>query len=85
MRLRAKPEGAAARVKGAVQPASDTPWREAPWCAVDLELTGLDAGDELHVARADFIPEEAVHLERVARVVTVDGRQRADCRHGYGD
>lgn len=24
------------------QPAPETPWREAGWCAVDVELTGLD-------------------------------------------
>lgn len=28
-------------------PAADTPWREAGWCAVDLELTGLDRSDQI--------------------------------------
>jgi DNA polymerase-3 subunit epsilon len=42
------PRGAAARFKEASQPPPDTPWREARWCAVDLELTGLDArADEI--------------------------------------
>jgi DNA polymerase-3 subunit epsilon len=42
------PRGAAARFKGAPQPPPDTPWRQARWCAVDLELTGLDArADEI--------------------------------------
>lgn len=50
MRLLAKAEGAAARFKGTPQPGSDTPWREAEWCAVDLELTGLDAGSDEIVA-----------------------------------
>jgi DNA polymerase III subunit epsilon len=35
--------GAAARFKEAGQPDPATPWRQAGWCAVDLELTGLDA------------------------------------------
>ena len=43
MRLRARPQGAAQRFKSTPQPAPDTPWRDAAWCAVDLELTGLDA------------------------------------------
>ena len=42
------PRGAAARFKQTPQPSPETPWREAPWCAVDLELTGLDArADEI--------------------------------------
>jgi DNA polymerase-3 subunit epsilon len=28
-------------------PAADTPWREAGWCVVDLELTGLERSDEI--------------------------------------
>jgi DNA polymerase-3 subunit epsilon len=32
----------AATFKRAGRPAGSTPWREASWCAVDLELTGLD-------------------------------------------
>jgi DNA polymerase-3 subunit epsilon len=42
VRLLAPREGAAARFKEAGQPAPGTPWREAGWCVVDLELTGLD-------------------------------------------
>lgn len=42
MRLLGSVHGAAARFKQASQPSGDTPWREARWCAVDLELTGLD-------------------------------------------
>jgi len=33
---------AAERFRRAPPPAPQTPWREAAWCAVDLELTGLD-------------------------------------------
>jgi DNA polymerase-3 subunit epsilon len=40
--------GAAAHFKDAGQPDPSLPWREAGWCAVDLELTGLDArADEI--------------------------------------
>jgi DNA polymerase-3 subunit epsilon len=34
--------GAAAVFQGAGTPSGSGPWREARWCAVDLELTGLD-------------------------------------------
>jgi DNA polymerase-3 subunit epsilon len=47
VRLPGGPQGAAARFKRTPQPRSDTPWREARWCAVDLELTGLDRQDEI--------------------------------------
>jgi DNA polymerase III subunit epsilon len=50
MRLRARTEGAAAQFKRTPQPASNTPWRQAPWCAVDLELTGLNARSDEIVA-----------------------------------
>jgi DNA polymerase III subunit epsilon len=35
-------EGAAAAFARTPAAARDTPWREARWCAIDLELTGLD-------------------------------------------
>ena len=35
-------DAAAAAYAGAVLPSSGTPWREADWCTVDFELTGLD-------------------------------------------
>ncbi len=42
-RLGRPPAGAAATAfERAGRPALDTPWLEAGWCAVDLELTGLD-------------------------------------------
>ena len=50
MRLRASREGAAGRFKQAGAPSSSTPWREARWCAVDLELTGLDPRSDEIVA-----------------------------------
>jgi DNA polymerase-3 subunit epsilon len=40
---RTRPRTALARTYAqARRPAGGTPWREAPWCAVDLELSGLD-------------------------------------------
>ncbi len=48
MRLRRPPlHGAAIRFAQAGPPAPQTPWREAEWCAVDLELTGLSRADEI--------------------------------------
>jgi DNA polymerase-3 subunit epsilon len=35
-------EGAAAEFARTRAPARETPWRAARWCAIDLELTGLD-------------------------------------------
>jgi DNA polymerase-3 subunit epsilon len=45
-----RPQGAAARFKLAGQPSPDTPWRKAGWCAIDLELTGLDSGSDEIIA-----------------------------------
>jgi DNA polymerase-3 subunit epsilon len=42
MRLWASRSSAAERFHSTRQPRLDTPWREAAWCVVDLELTGLD-------------------------------------------
>jgi DNA polymerase-3 subunit epsilon len=42
VRRRPRPTGAAAVFREAGRPSGSAPWREAGWCAVDLELTGLD-------------------------------------------
>jgi DNA polymerase-3 subunit epsilon len=39
--------GAAARLAAAPLPSPETPWREAGWCVVDLELTGLSRSDQI--------------------------------------
>jgi DNA polymerase-3 subunit epsilon len=57
MRLSRARAGAAARFRDAGQAAASTPWREARWCAVDLELTGLD------VRRNEIIALGAVPIE----------------------
>jgi DNA polymerase III subunit epsilon len=40
----------------------DTPWREAEWCAVDLELTGLHRSDEIIAIGAVPIRDGALIL-----------------------
>ena len=42
MRLLAPRAGAAAEFAAAGRPDAAAPWRQAGWCALDLELTGLD-------------------------------------------
>jgi DNA polymerase III subunit epsilon len=42
MRLRRAPEGAAAAFARAPRPPAGSAWRDARWCALDLEMTGLD-------------------------------------------
>jgi DNA polymerase-3 subunit epsilon len=42
MRLGRAPEGAAASFATAPRPGDGAGWRDAGWCAVDLEMTGLD-------------------------------------------
>ena len=51
MRLRrSPPTGSAAEFAQAERPADATPWREARWCALDLEMTGLDPRREEIIA-----------------------------------
>jgi DNA polymerase-3 subunit epsilon len=42
MRFRRPKEGIAGEYARTPAPKGSTPWREARWCALDLELTGLD-------------------------------------------
>jgi DNA polymerase III subunit epsilon len=57
VRLRRAPEGIAAEFADAARPTDQTPWREAKWCALDLEMTGLDPRSE------DIISVGAVPIE----------------------
>jgi DNA polymerase-3 subunit epsilon len=50
MKLRAPRSEAAAAFAEARRPDSKTPWREARWCAIDLELTGLDPSNDEIIA-----------------------------------
>ena len=55
MILLGRRDRSAARYAAAGRPARTTPWREAEWCAVDLELTGLDP-DADHVIAVGAVP-----------------------------
>jgi DNA polymerase-3 subunit epsilon len=50
VRLRSPRSEAAAAFDAAGRPSSRTPWREARWCALDLELTGLDPSNDEIIA-----------------------------------
>ena len=64
------PRGAAARFKETRQPDPSIPWRQAGWCAVDLELTGLDArADEIISIGA--VPIEGGQLQLGQSVYTL--------------
>jgi DNA polymerase III subunit epsilon len=66
MRLRRSPAGfAAAAFADAGRPADGVPWREARWCAVDLEMTGLDPrSDEIIAIGAVPIEDGRIVLGR---------------------
>ncbi|MGO9319442.1 MAG: exonuclease domain-containing protein [Solirubrobacteraceae bacterium] len=73
MRLRRVPGGAGAvAYKRARLPAGRTPWRDASYCAVDLELTGLDPREH------EIVSFGAVPIEqgRVQLGSAVHGRVR---------
>jgi DNA polymerase III subunit epsilon len=50
LRLRTSRHGSANAFARASRPAGRTPWREASWCAIDLELTGLDPDKDVIIA-----------------------------------
>jgi DNA polymerase III subunit epsilon len=63
MRVRRAPAGAAAAFASVPRPASDLGWREARWCAVDLEMTGLDPrSDQIMAVGAMPIEDGRVRL-----------------------
>jgi len=57
VRRRSPRQGAAAVFHTAGRPSGSLPWREARWCAVDLELTGLDPRRD-HIVALGAIPVE---------------------------
>jgi DNA polymerase-3 subunit epsilon len=57
VRLRRRPTGAARAFADAGRPSTATPWREASWCALDLELTGLDPRKD-HIIAVGAVPIE---------------------------
>ena len=63
MRLPRRRRGAALRFAATAQPGDNLPWREARWCAVDLELTGLSPrSDEIIAIGAVPIEQGRVML-----------------------
>ena len=50
MRLPAPRRGAAKAFAKAGRPPAATPWREGRWCAIDLELTGLNPRKDVIIA-----------------------------------
>lgn len=58
--LRRSPAGV--RFAQAPVPGRDTPWREAQWCVIDLELTGLERSGEIIAIGAVPIRDGAVIL-----------------------
>ena len=62
MRLPARRSEAGSRFADSNGPARDTPWRQAEWCAIDLELTGLHRSDEIIAIGAVPIRDGALIL-----------------------
>lgn len=58
---------AAEAYAGAASPRGRTPWREARWCAVDLEMTGLDPREN-EIISFGAIPIEGGRLQLHAAV-----------------
>jgi DNA polymerase III subunit epsilon len=71
-------EGAAARFAAGGRPSRTTPWRQAGWCAVDLELTGLDPRAD-HIIAIGAVPiEEGRVVLGAARYTLVATKRRSD-------
>ena len=78
MRWRARRDGAAALYAGTPRPSRGTPWREARWCALDLELTGLDPRkDEIIAIGAVPIEEGRILLGESAYTLVRSSRRSA--------
>lgn len=58
---------AAKAYESAALPRGRTPWRDAPWCALDFEMTGLDPRED-EIISFGAIPIEAGRLQLQAAV-----------------
>jgi DNA polymerase-3 subunit epsilon len=58
VKLRQARGAAAQRFHATGRPASSTPWRKASWCALDLELTGLNPRAD-HIIAVGIVPIES--------------------------
>ena len=74
MRLLGRRTGAAARFAQARFPDPRTPWRQAEWCAIDLELTGLHRQDEIIAIGAVPITGGALILGEAMYTLVRPGR-----------
>jgi DNA polymerase III subunit epsilon len=74
MRLLARRNPSAARYAAASSPDARTPWREAQWCAIDLELTGLHRQDEIIAIGAVPVCDGAVILGEAMYSLVRPGR-----------
>jgi DNA polymerase III subunit epsilon len=74
MRLLGRRSGAAARFAQAGVPDARAPWREAEWCAIDLELTGLHRQDEIIAIGAVPIRDGAPMLGEAMYTLVRPGR-----------
>lgn len=78
MRLRRRPEGAAAGFAAAGKPSLGIPWRAANWCAIDLEMTGLDPrADEIIAIGAVPIDEGRIVLGESVYTLVRSSRRSA--------
>jgi len=62
VRLTLRRSAAAAHFADTPRAPADTPWRQAEWCAIDLELTGLSRSDEIIAIGAVPIRDGALIL-----------------------
>jgi len=74
VRLWRRRSEAAARFARARPPSPRTPWREAEWCAIDLELTGLGRAEEIIAIGAVPIREGALMLGEAMYTLARPGR-----------
>lgn len=77
VRLGVRRSEAAARFTRAPSPDPDTPWREAEWCVIDLELTGLHRSDEIIAIGAVPIRQGALILGEAMYTLARPGRPPA--------
>lgn len=80
MRPRRTLNGAAGAFAQARRPKSGTPWREASWCSLDLELTGLDPRED-HIIAVGAVPIEGGRVVLGGSVYTLVSSSR---RSGHG-
>lgn len=74
MRLPRRRDAVADAFHQTAAPDPNTPWREAEWCAIDLELTGLHRDDEIIAIGAVPVREGALILGEAMYTLARPGR-----------